>query len=295
MVRAVAIRRPPRPAARHQGVGLSVRLRPATTVPARRAPLAFVALVFALSIPFWVLGALVRGSGLPGGLPLSALQFLAPLGAAVILVARREGWAAVARTVRRAVAFGSIRPRALYLPILLLLPAIYATSYLVMVALGRPVPAPQISIVSVAVLAVLFLVSSLAEETGWTGYATDPLRDRWGLVRAAVVLGVAWALVHVVPDIEGGREIGWIAWHRLASVALRVLIVWAYDATGGAIAAAVLLHATDDVSWASFPVEGSHYDPAIVAPLIVAAATVVAVRWSGRGGGRVSGSAPAAA
>lgn len=58
-----------------------------------RSPAAFFGLIALLSAPFLVLGALVDApdGGLVGGLPLSALQVLAPFLAAVILVARQHG------------------------------------------------------------------------------------------------------------------------------------------------------------------------------------------------------------
>jgi hypothetical protein len=93
------------------------------------------------------------------------------------------------------------------------------------------------------------------------GYAFDPLEARWGTLGAAVLLGVVWALFHLVADLQGAHDLGWIAWHRVGTVATRVLIVWAYNNTGKNILAAVLLHASGNVGWQLTPVNGSHYDP----------------------------------
>ena len=62
--------------------------------PGRRSPLAFVLLVFGLSIPFWIMGAVTRRQLLPG-LPVSALAAICPLLAAAILVGREGGAAGV--------------------------------------------------------------------------------------------------------------------------------------------------------------------------------------------------------
>jgi hypothetical protein len=114
------------------------------------------------------------------------------------------------------------------------------------------------------------------EEAGWTAYALEPLGRRWGLVQAGLVLGVSWAVVHLVADIQSGHDAGWIAWHRIGTVALRVLLALAFLASGRGVLAAVAMHAADNVSWQLFPVSGSHYDPAWVTPLtVVAAATLV--------------------
>jgi uncharacterized protein len=53
----------------------------------RRSPLKFFALIFALSVPFWLVGAMYdQGLPLPINLPVAALMFVCPFIAAIILV-----------------------------------------------------------------------------------------------------------------------------------------------------------------------------------------------------------------
>lgn len=54
--------------------------------PYKRSPLKFFLLVFALALPFWLLGFLVKTQGLPMNLPINALQVFCPLIAALIIV-----------------------------------------------------------------------------------------------------------------------------------------------------------------------------------------------------------------
>jgi hypothetical protein len=237
-----------------------------------------VALTVALSMPFWLLGYIVEAPGLgPIPLPVSALQAVVPLVAASLLVAREEGAAGVRRLLRRTVSIGSAGSWTRYLLIIALMPAIYALAYLSMRAAGQPVPDPMISPVSIAILLGLFLTTAVFEEAGWTAYALEPLGRRWGLVPAGLVLGVCWAGVHLVADTQSGHDVGWIAWHRIGTVALRVLLALAFLAAGRGVLAAVVMHAADNVSWQLFPVSGSHYDPAWVTPLTVIAATILVV------------------
>jgi membrane protease YdiL (CAAX protease family) len=257
-------------------------------VSGRRSPATFVALTFGLSVPFWVLGALVKTPhGVPVRLPLSALQLVTPLIAASILVYRDEGGRGVRRHLRRLVDPGRTASWRKYALIVVVMPTIYALGYVAMRAAGRPVPDPAISLGDVAVLLVLLLVAAAFEEGGWTGYALDPLRDRWGMVRAALTLGFVWAAFHLVADLQGGHDPGWILLHRTGAGALRVLLVVAYFGTGRGMLAAVLMHAMDNLSWQLFPVGGSAYDPMFVAPFTVAAAILVVAmstrilpRWS---------------
>lgn len=260
-----------------------------------RSPAAFVALTFALAVPFWVLGALVPTPGdAPVQLPLSALQLVTPLVAASILVLRRDGVHGLRGFLGGLRSAGREASLAAYVVIVGVMPLIYATAYVVMVALGRPLPDPVIALASIPVLLALFLVSAACEESGWTGYALDPLAGRWGILRAAVVLGLVWAVFHLVADLQGGHDAAWIVWHRAGSVALRVLLVCAYVATGRGMLAVLLMHTLDNVSWQLFPNGGSHYDPAFVAPITIGAA-LVAVAWVTRTrGGRAPwrGTAP---
>jgi hypothetical protein len=90
---------------------------------------------------------------------------------------------------------------------------------------------------------------------------------------------VAWAAVHLVPDLQGTHSLSWIASHRAMTVVLRVLIVWVYANTGRSLFAASLFHAMDNVCTSLFPNEGSHYDPAIVAPIAATVAALVTWLW----------------
>ena len=246
---------------------------------APRSPLAFFLLTFALSVPFWLLGAWnPTPEGALIGLPLSALQLVCPFLAAVILVYRAGGGADVRRLLAHAVSPRGIAP-VWYLPILLLMPAIYLLAYGIQRLLGRPLPGLQFPLGTLLALFVVLLIAALAEEIGWMGYATDPLQARWGALGAAIILGLVWAAFHLVADLQGGHALGWIAWHRSGAVALRVLIAWAYNNTERSVLAAALLHTSDNVGWQLMEINGGLYDPMITTPLTVATAATVTLLW----------------
>ena len=76
--------------------------------------LAFYSLVFALSIPFWLINAVadrLRRRPEPVDLPLSALAFVNPLLAALLLTRREGGPEAAKALLRESLAFDRIRPR----------------------------------------------------------------------------------------------------------------------------------------------------------------------------------------
>ena len=243
-----------------------------------RSPLVFFLLVFALSVPFWLIGAVTEVRLLPG-LPVSALMFVCPALAAAILVYGANGTAGVKTLLRRAFDYNRIGAKIWYAPILLLMPAAMVLTYGLMRLIGSSLPPPEFPVLALPAMLLAFFVAALGEELGWSGYATDPLQDRWGALRAAVLLGTVSAAWHAVPLAQADRSASWIAWWCLYTAAGRVLTLWVYNNAGKSVFAAALFHATSNASWQLFPNFGSHWDPSFVAPIIVFIAAVVTFLW----------------
>ena len=157
-----------------------------TTTRGRQSLLPFFVLVFALSVPFWLVSALT-GRQLLEGLPLSALMAVCPAITASILVYRERKFAGVTALLRRAFDYQRIQAKIWYLPILLLMPGVMVVSYGLMRVLGMPLPSPYIPVHTALVLFLAFIVTALGEEVGWMGYAFDPLHARWGALPAGLL------------------------------------------------------------------------------------------------------------
>ena len=237
----------------------------------KRTPLGFFLLVFALSVPIWL--------GEPRDWPVTATVGV-PFVAALILVYREEGPPGTGRLLRRILDHRRIEPKIWYVPAVLLLPTIFLLTYGVMRLIGLPLPdTPRVPFLAAPLLFVVFFVLAVGEEVGWTGYATDPLQERWGAQTAGIVLGLVGAAWHLVPLAQMGRAPAWITWWVLGSVAVRVLTVWIYNNAGKSLFAAIVFHATFNVSFALFPNEGSHWDPAVAGAIAAIAAAAVAFLW----------------
>jgi hypothetical protein len=252
-----------------------------TLAPQSRSPLKFFLLVFALSVPFWVAGALTRLQLLPG-LPVSALAVVCPTIAASILVYRESETAGVFALLKRAFDWGRIRPRRRLVPVVLLMPAVTVAAYGVMRWMGSPLPPPRFPVGAVIGIFLAGLVGALGEELGWSGYVIDPLQERWSALGAAVLLGGVWAAWHVVPLLQAGRATAWIAWWCLYTVAGRVVLTWLFNNTGKSVFAAALYHDMSNVSWQLFPDHGSHWDPRTTGLILAVAAAIVTVVWGPR-------------
>jgi membrane protease YdiL (CAAX protease family) len=241
----------------------------------KRSPLAFFLLVFALSIPFWLIQ--------PRDWPIST-SVGAPLIAALILVHREEGGGrGVRRLLSRVFAQWRIRKRIWYVPIIFLMPLLYLLTYVVMRLMGLPFPdEPYIPLLLIPLLFVVFFIFAIGEEVGWTGYVTDPMQEQWSALTTSIILGLVWAMWHFVPLIQMDRTLIWIAWWALGSISIRILTVWLYNNTGRSLFAAIVFHAMFNVSYAVFPIYGSHWDPAVAGVITAIAAVIVTFLWGSR-------------
>ena len=247
----------------------------------KRSALTFFALTFALSVPFWIAGALTKAQLLPA-IPISALGVVCMVGAASILVYRENGLPGVLALLKRSFDFKRVKAKRWYLPTLLLMPCVMASSYVVMWLMGATLPAPQFSLATTMILFVVFFVAAVGEELGWSGYAIDPLQNRFGALQGALLLGVVWAVLHLIPLLSVQRSPTWIAWWALGTVSYRVIITWLYNNTGRSVFVAVLFHAMINVTYFLFPVQGSFYDPRVTGLIVALIAVIITVAFGPR-------------
>lgn len=247
----------------------------------RRSPLKFFLLVFALSIPLWLIGAVTPLQLLPG-LPVSSLMAFCPLIAASVLVYKENKTTGVTKLLKRSFDYRRSRAKIWYIPTVLLMPGIAVLAYGLMRLLQLPLPTPQFPVLSTLVMFLVFFIAALGEEVGWTGYAIDPMQNRWNALQASILLGLVWATWHIVPFAQVDRFPTWIAWQCLTLAASRVLLVWLYNNTSKSVFAVALCHAMQNVSWQLFPNHGSHYDPRITGLITALVAVIVIVVWGPR-------------
>ena len=224
--------------------------------------LAFFELTFALTIPFWIIGR-ASGNALMPGLPIAALAAICPATAALILSWRLTGVASARALFMRTIDLGRIKPKAWWLVILLFSPAANVAVFIISRNLGTGIPNPQFNILPAVMLFAIFLMGAVTEELGWTGFALGPLETRVGVIPAGLLIGVIWAVWHYPTLLQAHRSGVWIAWWTLGTISLRLFMVWLFNATGGSVFAAVMVHATNNLSWQLFPIQGSWWDPRI--------------------------------
>lgn len=237
--------------------------------------------VMLLSAPFWLVGALLSWEPFPG-IPVSAAMAVVPGLVAIVLVTRVAGGSGAIQWLKSALAPSIPGHRLWVLVALLVPPTIMFATYIVMRISGYNMPKPELDIVQLTFLLLIFLVPALLEEIGWSGYALDRLQQQMSALVASLLIGVIWATWHFFPLLQIGRTIGWIAWWSVGTVAIRILITWIFNNSGQSCLAAALFHASQNASWQAFPNHGSHYDPAIHGLVLVVASGTIVVKYGGK-------------
>jgi membrane protease YdiL (CAAX protease family) len=252
--------------------------------PTPRSPVAFLVLTQLLTVPLLLAGPMLErrwGVRLPANLPATALMTFCPGAAALLLLRLREGRGAAGKLLKRAVDFPGFSPHIWWVPVLGLMPLIMALSDATERARGVALPDWEWDAVALSSSLALFLVGAVGEEVGWQGYAMGPLQHRWGALRAALLLGLAWGLWHVVPFRMMGRPWGWIVAQVAFSVAARVLLVWMGNHTHQSVLGAVVFHALINTLYDASPGHGAFYNPVVTAAWTAVVAGVVLLLWDG--------------
>lgn len=133
---------------------------------------------------------------------------------------------------------------------------------------------------------VAMLVFPIGEEIGWRGFALPRLQERFGGLRASMIVGVVWCVWHAMMYDLGGT-LPWLALHLPFFVAGSVFFTWLWNRTGGSLLLAVLAHAGAHLDNSSRPLqESGNGVPSLVhtaAFIVCALALVVFDRRSVRG------------
>ncbi len=244
------------------------------------SPWLFILLLFLLSVPFYALG--LAGDLLPLAtfLPLNALMAFVPMIAAVILVIRDSGVAGAGTFLGRALDYRRIKSAAWILAALLLMPIVFFLAYGVLRFDGRALPDLQLfSVPEIVAYFFMFFVGAIGEELGWQGYAYAGLKTGRSALAVALIIGVIWALWHVIPFAEMGRSVDWIIWQCLGAIAMRVIIVWFFVNAGQSVLIAVLFHVTINMPWGVIRDYEPYFDPFVLFVILAGVAGAVVALW----------------
>ncbi len=244
----------------------------------------FFLLVFALSIPFWILGFIGSDTTriIPISLPISALMTFCPLIAAAILIYKKQKMQVVKQLFKQVFDFKKIKNKKWYIPIVFLMPALALLSFWYMKLTGVIVPEPQPSTLSIVIFFFVYFIGAIGEELGWSGYIIDPLQNRYGALKASLILGTIWAVWHIIPWSQAHQTAAWIFWQSIGTVFLRIIMVWIFNNTGKSVFAMILFHAMINISPYLIPNYRAHYNPFIVTVLLLLIVIMIIWIWDAK-------------
>lgn len=221
----------------------------------------FVVLLAVLSAPFLIAGFFAPN--LLPNLPATALMFVCPAIAALILAYRRGGRDALAAMAWRAADLRRVR-RPEVAVLIAVLPAAMLASQLADGLWGAP-PAPLAApaVTDLAVLALIFAFAGICEELGWCGLLLPALEPRCGSLGGAVVIAAVWSLWHLVPYAQTNPW-GWVVWQMLHNLPVRIFLVWVFLVSGRSVAFAGLVHGSENLAWQGLADTGAAYNPALM-------------------------------
>ena len=212
-----------------------------------------------------------------------------PMLVALILVYRENGTASMIELLRRPFDFKRIKSKKWYWLIFLAIPFTVLVQYGLALSLGLPVSSPFFAPWMPLVFVILF-IAAIGEELGCTGYAFEPMQERFGALKASILLGIIWALIHIPLFTASGMSFFWITSQLVYIAASRVLFVWIYNNTGKSIFAVVVMHTLFNTVWFLFPrnedwvtlARPVFYNPTDLALITIVLATIIAFFWDSK-------------
>lgn len=106
---------------------------------------------------------------------------------------------------------------------------------------------------------ILFLGGPLNEELGWRGLALPALQRQRSALTSSLIVGAIWAFWHLPLFLAGapGYTQVPLPLYVLEVLGLSVVFTWLFNATGGSVLLAILLHATWNTTlWYTLPMWG---------------------------------------
>jgi uncharacterized protein len=239
----------------------------------------FLILVVMLSAPLWLAAQFFDATRLiQVRLPLSALQFLAVLLAA-LMVTRAEGGSRRA-LLARGLDFARIPNGGWRAGVFLLMPLTVLLAYTLTVQAGGTIARQATPLLSISVFLLIYGISGYCEQLGWTGIMSDALLPHFGVVKAGLLVGVTWATWHIIPFIQTHNPPVWIVWQCIYTIIYRVMMTKIYVVTNRSVFGSVALHCTYNTAFSLLPYYGSSYQPMYMALATLMAGALV-FAWDG--------------
>ena len=131
---------------------------------------------------------------------------------------------------------------------------------------------PAVEIATPTAFFIAFFPLALLEEIGWRGFALRRLLDRYSPFNATLIVGIPWALLHVVLFLLFAPEVSPIA-EGLVVLAFALPLTWIFVRSGRNVLVVTVMHGAMN----AFGIVAANIAPAEALWFVLASASVVAV------------------
>ncbi|UOO37423.1 CPBP family intramembrane metalloprotease [Oscillospiraceae bacterium CM] len=232
----------------------------------------FLLFVLLFSVPLWLAAILLDMTKIiPVKLPFSALQFLSVLLAAIIVMRKEKS---TRKLLSQGIDFYRIKQPVWRVVIFVLMPVIVTASFFVSRIFAQSADIQMTPIYIAPIFLLIYGFSGYCEQIGWTAVMTETLLERRSILLSGLLVGITWAIWHIIPFMQTHNTASWIFWQCIFTVIYRVMLTKVYILTNRSVFSAVAMHATYNTAFSLLPYYGSSYHPASTA-LVTLIATVL--------------------
>ena len=176
------------------------------------------------------------------------LLIWSPNFAAMIVIGITQGWSGINGLFKKFTVWRvGIRLwiMALLMPVLIAISAV-----LLHLSVGGKIDLSLISCLPmVFLLRIGFSLSTggIGEEAGWRGFALPIMQERFGALWASLLLGLAWAFLHMPMWFLRQWDITLIVYFIVLVLCLSILLTWFYNRTNGSLLIIAVVHSMFNV------------------------------------------------
>jgi hypothetical protein len=181
------------------------------------------------------------------------MSAIAPIGAALILISRQKEKGRIKKLLKRTFDYKRIKNKIWYMPIIILMPFIFAFALIIMKFLGFTIPNSMLPLAAIPVFFILIFILAIGEEIGWMGYIFKPMQNHYNTFKATLLLGLIWATWHIPFYFFTGGVPVFITTQFVFLVSTRFIMVWIFNHSGESLFAMILFHAVFNVCIGAFP------------------------------------------
>jgi hypothetical protein len=239
----------------------------------------FLLLTFLFSLPLWLAAAFLDATKIiPVKLPFSALQFLCVLLAAIIVT--RSSGGSVHELMLRGIDIHRIKSIKWRIGIFLIMPLVIMLSYMMILWRGTVASEQMTPLLILPIFLIVYGISAYCEQIGWTAIMTDQLLKHHIVILSGLIVGVTWAVWHIIPFIQTHNTAPWIFWQCTFTVIYRIMLTKVYTLTNHSVFSTIAMHATYNTAFSLMPYYGSSYDPMYMA-IATLCVTIVIFMFTG--------------